>query len=64
MRAKDVFKIVKVLDMNEQKKLYDLMSNNFMVLGKKMPISARLPEFTIADGIKYLIDNQIKNKDK
>ena len=52
MTAKDEFIIEKCLVKKKQIKLYDLMLNNFMVFDKVKSIIAKLPEFTIEDGIK------------
>ena len=63
MTAKDKFIIEKRPIKKKQIKLSDLMSNNFMICYKVKSIIAKLPEFTIGDGIKYSIGNHIGNKE-
>ena len=65
MNANDVYNIAKALQKDEFIKLYDMLKSDVVdqdkVLIKKNK-KKQLPKFTIEDGIKYLINNHIKNK--
>ncbi len=65
MNANDVYNIAKALQKDELIKLYDMLKSDVIdkdkVLIKKNK-KKQLPKFTIEDGIKYLINNHIKNK--
>ena len=57
MIASDVYKIAKALSLKEQERLYYMLGQD---IPDKIPIKKKrkkLPDFTVEDGIRYLIDN-------
>ena len=65
MNANDVYNIAKALQKDELIKLYDMLKSDVIDQDKvviKKNKKKQLPKFTIEDGIKYLINNHIKNK--
>ncbi|MDO5978984.1 hypothetical protein [Flavivirga spongiicola] len=65
MTAETVFEVYMVLDHEEQNKLYDLVKAHF---NSKYDIKKRkrkrLPDFSEADAMRYLIENVVMKKRK
>ncbi|PCJ98702.1 MAG: hypothetical protein COA50_00200 [Flavobacteriaceae bacterium] len=60
MKAFDVYTIAKALSQRELERLYDMIKKDIpdKVIIKKN--RKRLPDFSVEDGIKYLIDNHMQ----
>ncbi|GLB47694.1 hypothetical protein [Neptunitalea lumnitzerae] len=60
MNANDVYNIATALPDDELKKLYDMIHVKIQPKKQSIPFKRKrksLPEFTIEDGIRYLIEN-------
>ncbi|WP_435137259.1 hypothetical protein [Formosa sp. A9] len=57
MEANDVYKIAKALPENEFIKLFELLKGNIKCNLPQKRKRKPLPDFTIEDGIEYLINN-------
>jgi hypothetical protein len=59
MDARDVHNIAKALSQEEFVKLFALLKIDVQPKANFIKKKIKLPDFTINDGIRYLIDNQL-----
>lgn len=65
MQATDVYNIAKALPKEELKKLYNLLGSLPDIKERNSKFKKarkKLPEFTVDDAIKYLIENHFNKK--
>jgi hypothetical protein len=60
MVANDVYTIAKALPKEEQIKLYDLLKGDINSTKIKFNKRKKLPDFTMEDGLRYLLENHFK----
>ena len=56
MTASDVYNVAKALPVQEQEQLYNMLKNDVKEKYKLKKKRKTLPEFTVEDGIQYLMD--------
>jgi hypothetical protein len=62
MVATDVYTIAKALTKEEFLKLSDMLRSDVTKSQIKLKKKNTLPDFTMEDGLRYLLKNYIKNK--
>ena len=60
MVSSDVYNIAKALSKEEYSKLYKMIRTDFNK--NTIKLKNKLPEFTKEDGLRYLLENHIKQK--
>ncbi|APZ47798.1 hypothetical protein BW723_16505 [Polaribacter reichenbachii] len=60
MVAKDVYNIAKALSKKELYSLYNMLKSDMNTENSKLKTKPKLPDFTMQDGLRYLLENQIK----
>ncbi|WP_417558800.1 hypothetical protein [Mesoflavibacter zeaxanthinifaciens] len=65
MNANDVYNIAKALPKEELYRLYDMLKGNIKADKTKLSskqVKNQMPDFTLEDSIKYLIENHFNKK--
>ena len=60
MVASDVHTIAKALSKEEYKKLYEIIRSDLNQPPIKLKKKNNLPDFTLEDGLRFLLNNHIK----
>jgi hypothetical protein len=60
MVAKDVYNIAKALSKKELHTLYTMLKSDINVENSNFKKTKTLPDFTMQDGLRYLLENHIK----
>jgi hypothetical protein len=64
MVANDVYTIAKHLSKEEMSKLYNMLKNDVQENQIKLKKKSKLPDFTMEDGLRFLLKNHITKKIK
>jgi hypothetical protein len=64
MIANDVYTIAKHLSKEEIVKLYNMLKNDVQQNKIKLKKNSKLPDFTMEDGLHFLLKNHITKKNK
>ncbi len=64
MIANDVYTIAKHLSKEEILKLYNMLKNDVQQNKIKLKKKSKLPDFTMEDGLHFLLKNHITKKNK
>lgn len=60
MKASDVYTIAKALSQEEIARLYDMLKKDVNQNSKIKIRRKKLPDFTVEDGLRHLLENYIK----
>ena len=60
MKASDVYTIAKALPQEEIARLYDMLKKDVNQNSKIKLRRKKLPDFTVEDGLRHLLENYIK----
>lgn len=64
MVATDVYNVAKALSQEELIKLFDMLRNDVNQPNIKLPTRTKLPDFTMEDGLRFLLKNHLTKTKK